>query len=274
MAGFGGTSMSTKLPSDFLYTMSELHELRELHTTQELEIRDFPTAVLPPILGNMVREVARITQTPESMAGCLSLGIVGASIGKGLKLRGHANRLTGANLYFLISADSGTGKTVCAKEIFKPFIEFDQRLLDEWINEELPGLETSEIQLKQEISSALVEWRQMEPGLEKVQALVGIAQTKKELNGIKAQINHHPRLYVENVTSEKLAHLLSNQLNECLASLSSDAADCIEILAGRYQNKETPDEGIYLKGFSGDPCRVDRVNGRAVNLKSPLLTVC
>jgi hypothetical protein len=81
-------------------------------------------------------------------------------------------------------------------------------------------------------------------------------------------------LYVENVTSERLAHLLSNQPNECLASLSSDAADCIEILAGRYQKKETTDEGIYLKGFSGDPCRVDRVNGRAINLKSPHLTVC
>ena len=104
--------------------------------------------------------------------------------------------------------------------------------------------------------------------------MVGIAQTKKELNGIKAQINHPPRLYVENVTSERLAHLLSNQPNECLASFSSDAADCIEILAGRYQKKETTDEGIYLKGFSGDPCRVDRVNGRAVNLKSPHLTVC
>jgi hypothetical protein len=274
MAGFGGNSMNTQLPSHFLSAMSKMPKRHELHSTQEFEIRDFPTAVLPPILENMVKEVARITQTPESMAGCLSLGIVGASIGKGLKLRGHANRPTGGNLYILISADSGTGKTVCAKEIFKPFIEFDQYLLDEWINEELPGLETSEIQLKEEISSALREWRQMEPGLEKEQALVGIAQTKKELNGIKAQINHPPRLYVENVTSERLAHLLSNQPNECLASLSSDAADCIEILAGRYQKKETTDEGIYLKGFSGDPCRVDRVNGRAVNLKSPHLTVC
>ena len=239
--------MHAKLPSDFLPESTELHELHELHSTQELEIRDFPTAVLPPILENMVKEVAKVTQTPESMAGCLSLGIVGASIGKGLKLRGHANRPSGGNLYILIGADSGTGKTVCAKEIFKPFIEFDQNLLDEWINEELPGLETSEIQLKEEISSALREWRQMEPGLEKEQALVGIAQTKKELNGIKAQINHPPRLYVENVTSERLAHLLSNQPNECLASLSSDAADCIEILAGRYQKKETTDEGIYLK---------------------------
>ena len=113
--------MNTQLPSHFLSTMSKMPKIRELHSTQEFEIRDFPTAVLPPILADMVKEVARITQTPESMAGCLSLGIVGASIGKGLKLRGHANRPTGGNLYILIGADSGTGKTVCAKEMFKAF---------------------------------------------------------------------------------------------------------------------------------------------------------
>ena len=75
MAGFGGTSMRAKLPSDFLPTMSKMHELRELHSTHESEIQDFPTAVLPPVLADMVKEVARITQTPESMAGCLILGI-------------------------------------------------------------------------------------------------------------------------------------------------------------------------------------------------------
>ena len=121
--------MSTQLPSHFLPTMSKMHELHELHSAQGFEIRDFPTAVLPPILGNMVKEVARITQTPESMAGCLILGIISASIGKGIKLKGHAKRVTSGNLYILISADSGTGKTLCAKEIFKPFIEFDQNLI-------------------------------------------------------------------------------------------------------------------------------------------------
>jgi hypothetical protein len=84
--------------------MSELHKMHELHSTQEFQIRDFPTAVLPPILGNMVKEVARITQTPESMAGCLILGIISASIGKGIKLKGQAKRVTSGNLYLLLSA--------------------------------------------------------------------------------------------------------------------------------------------------------------------------
>jgi hypothetical protein len=267
--------MSTKLPSDFFPTMSKMHELRELHSTQGSEIQDFPTAVLPPILADMVKEVARITQTPESMAGCLILGIISASIGKGLKLKGHANRLTGANLYILISADSGTGKTLCAKEIFKPFIDFDQKQSDKWRNERLPELQRDKIRLKERLRNTRRGMVGDVPQMEREQVIENIiVETQIAIASVEAQINHQPRLYVENVTSEKLAHLLSNQPNECLASLSSDAADCIEILAGRYQNKETTDEGIYLKGFSGDPCRVDRVNGRAVNLKSPHLTVC
>ena len=59
--------MSTKLPSDFFPTMSKMHELRELHSTQGSEIQDFPTAVLPPILADMVKEVARITQTKPDL---------------------------------------------------------------------------------------------------------------------------------------------------------------------------------------------------------------
>ena len=141
--------MSAKLPSDFLPTMSKMHELRELHSTHESEIQDFPTAVLPPVLADMVKEVARITQTPESMAGCLILGIISASIGKGIKLKGQAKRVTSGNLYLLLSAESGTGKTLCAKEIFKPFIDFDQDRLNRWRDEELPELLKSKIRFEE-----------------------------------------------------------------------------------------------------------------------------
>ena len=54
--------MRTKLPSDFLPTMSELHDMHELHTTQET--KRFPTHLLPRVLGDLVKEVARVTQTP------------------------------------------------------------------------------------------------------------------------------------------------------------------------------------------------------------------
>ena len=265
--------MSIQLPSHYLPTMSKMHELHELHSTQGFEIQDFPTAVLPPILGKMVKEVARITQTPESMAGCLILGIISASIGKGIKLKGHAKRVTSGNLYILISADSGTGKTLCAKEIFKPFIAFDQDRLNRWRDEELPELLKSKIRFEEELTETRKELQKAPTTKEKERIMNTLVGIKTSIASTKSRINQEPRLYVDNLTSEKMAHLLSAQPNECLASLSSDAADCIEILAGRYQKKDNTDENLYLKAFSGDTCRVDRVNGSAINLESPHLTV-
>jgi hypothetical protein len=57
-----------------------------------------------------------------------------------------------------------------------------------------------------------------------------------------------------------------------LASLSSDARDVVNNLKGRYRQGVT-DEGIYLKAYSGDYCRVDRVMREPVVLRRPCLTV-
>ena len=48
--------MNTQLPSHFLSAMSKIPKRHESHSTQEFEIQDFPTAVLPPILADMVKD--------------------------------------------------------------------------------------------------------------------------------------------------------------------------------------------------------------------------
>ena len=101
--------MSEKLPSDFLPANIELHDM---HSAQDAE--PFSTHLLPPVLGDIVKEVARVTKTPEAMAGALALGIVSASIGKGLSISGHAGRITPSNIYVLLGAKSGPGKSKCA----------------------------------------------------------------------------------------------------------------------------------------------------------------
>ena len=141
--------MSEKLPSDFLPANIELHELHELHSAQDAE--PFPTHLLPPVLGDIVKEVARVTQTPEAMAGPLALGIVSASIGKGLSIKGNAGRITPSNIYVLLGAKSGTGKSECAKIIFKPFIDYAKEKHIEWIEEELPELQAEKGHLEAEI---------------------------------------------------------------------------------------------------------------------------
>ena len=82
---------------------------------------------------------------------------------------------------------------------------------------------------------------------------------------------HAPTLSCEDITSEKLADLLSKN-DEQLASLSADALSIVNILLGRYNKLDRTDEGLYLKAFSGDPCTVHRMSRDPISLESPCLT--
>jgi len=256
--------MNAKLPSDFLPQSTELHDMHELHTTQET--KPFPTHLLPKVLGDLVKEVARVTQTPEAMAGPLTLGIVSASIGKGLASKGHAGRITPPNLYILLGAKSGTGKSECAKIIFKPFIDYANEKHQEWIEEVLPELEADKECIKDEIKELIKGLKSNGGNADKLK------EAKKKLARKESEMLKEPRYHADNVTGEKLAILISNQTNESLALLSSDARDCIDILDGKYQKNKT-DESIYLKAYSRDCCTFDRVNRPSIIIKEPQLTV-
>ena len=62
------------------------------------------------------------------------------------------------------------------------------------------------------------------------------------------------------------------QNQEQLASLSPDAGNIVNILLGQYSKLDRTDEGIYLKSFSGDNCRVDRQGREPVLLLRPCLS--
>jgi hypothetical protein len=57
-----------------------------------------------------------------------------------------------------------------------------------------------------------------------------------------------------------------------LASLSADAVAIVNILPGRYNKLDRTDEGIYLKAFTGDRCKVDRQSRESVLVESPCLS--
>jgi hypothetical protein len=92
---------------------------------------------------------------------------------------------------------------------------------------------------------------------------------KKALAEVEAGL-FAPALSCENVTSEKLAVMLAHN-QEQIASLSPDAGDIVNNLLGRYSKLDRTDEGIYLKAFSGDNYRVDRLGREPVLLQRPCL---
>ena len=77
-------------------------------------------------------------------------------------------------------------------------------------------------------------------------------------------------LCVEDVTTEKLAPMLSRP-GETLFSVSSDAGAVVNNLLGRYSKGDRTDESIYLKAWTGERVKVDRLGRESVLLERPCL---
>ena len=86
-----------------------------------------------------------------------------------------------------------------------------------------------------------------------------------------ASPSKHPQLFVEDITSERLANVLAEN-DERTCYFSSDARKFIDVTMGCYKDRGT-DEAFLLKSFSGDPCSVERNNGQHIYLRNPLVNI-
>jgi hypothetical protein len=202
----------------------------------------FPTRALPPPLRDVVKAVSELHRVPESLAACCALAVTSAAIGKGLKVSSIPGMSAPANLYLMVGARSGTGKSVVFETLTKPIKDCEKRLTDEWRNRHQPDANAEETDEQSE------EPERVENGEAREAA---------------------PALVCENITSEALAMTLSSN-HECLASMSADARDVMAIVSGRYGGRG--DEALYLKAFSEDTCVINRASRPAIRLDSPNLT--
>jgi hypothetical protein len=235
------------------------------------KVQPFPLHHLPPTAQAMAEATARTERTPETLAGGCVLSILSASIGAGLQVESGSNRVTRANLYILLSAESGSGKSETYRHVVKPFMDFEQQIVDRWKANTLPGLQAEADILESEIAKLKRGAFNCKSSVERAEIYDALKAKKKALAEIGAGLNA-PRLCCEDVTSEKLAVMLGHN-QEQLASLSSDAGAVVNILLGCYNKADRTDESVYLKAFSGDNCRVDRQTREPVLLDHPCLVV-
>lgn len=232
--------------------------------------KTFPTDCLPELMAEMVYESARVNRVPECLPGCYALGVVSAAIGSGIEVERDAGKTTRGNLMILVSAESGCGKSEAFGEFVKPLVDKETALNEEFKADTLPGLladkDAAEGALKRlkgmlskELESIAVDGLKHE-----------IKDERAKLGLIEAALNRWPRLIVEESTPEQLGRIAEGQAGEAIASLSADAREIVALLKGKYADKGTG-EALYLKLFSGDSCRVDRVGRESVILNSPCL---
>jgi hypothetical protein len=149
-------------------------------------------------------------------------------------------------------------------------LEFEADRVKAWKNGIKPELLADQKILEEEIAKLKKTAATAADSTEREEIRAALKGKLAALDQIEAKLCA-PALSCEDVTGEKLAVLLAHN-GEQMASLSADAVSIVNILLGRYNKLDRTDEGIYLKAFTGDRCKVDRLSREPVLLESPCLS--
>lgn len=220
----------------------------------------FPVGALPPDIAAYVSAVAESTQTPVDMAGTVSLSMLSVCLQGKYRIRGKRDWLEPLNTYVLVAAPPSERKSAVLHMMLEPVNEY-------------------EFQYNQRNAAAVEGSRMRKRVLERKQKAVGdrVAKGKadaEEMEQIAREISDFEearplQLYVDDITTEKLVSVIS--ANRGRAALVSSEGGIFDTLAGIYTKNVNID--VMLKGYSGDPIRVDRIGRESESIMNPALTV-
>jgi hypothetical protein len=164
-------------------------------------------------------------------------------------------------LYTLLVADPGEKKSAVLAKVRKPLYDWQEKK-----NKELAA------QIKSSQRAKMILDRKLKKAEEKVAN--NTPGSESELSELYHELDqfdevHEVRLFVDDVTTEKLASIMAQQ-GESISIVSSEGG-IFQILAGRYAGG-SPNIDLLLKSFNSEPCTVDRMSRSNVSLVAPKLS--
>lgn len=219
---------------------------------------------LPEVITDVVNDSVRVHGTDPDIPMTVALATVSAALGRGLQLQGMDSRRTSANIYAVASADSASGKSSVTSPFVQPFFEYEATQLEAFGHDTLPSLKAEKHILEADRVRVLKD-----KDASTQDRIQRVREIEKRLAEIERE-SQPPRLIAEDVTTQKLAMLM--QRDEQMFIYSPDARDVLLNITGRHNNGDA-DDGVFLKGFSNEPCTVDRVGRAPVALSRPCLAM-
>ena len=223
-------------------------------------IMPFPADALPDDIADYVKAVAESTQTPVDMAGTAALAAVAVCTQGKYKIRGKADWVEPLNGYFIVINPPSERKSAVEHSIVKPLDAYE----NQYNTRNAGAVEASKMR------KHILEKRQkaiedkVSKGNAEMEELDRIAQEVADFEEVRPL-----QLYVDDITTEKLVSVMS--ANKGRAALVSSEGGIFDTLAGIYTKNVNID--VMLKGYSGDPIRVDRIGRESENIMDPALTI-
>lgn len=230
----------------------------------ENNLPDFPTESLPGTLSGFVECLSESTQTPEEMAGILSLGVLSTAFQSKMDVEITPDWKEPLCLYTVAVAPPGERKSAVISALTKPIFEYEAE------QREFEAVEIAQNQTERALLEKALTCAQNK-------ALKGKSDfdaCRQEALDISAQLaefeDKHPfRLLTDDVTTEKLVDLMDAQRG-CMTVCSAEGG-VFDAMNGRYDKGVNFD--VYLKGHAGDPIIVDRIGRKPNNIQNPRLTM-
>ena len=220
----------------------------------------FPIEALPDNIADYVTAVAESTQTPVDMAGVVSISMLSVCLQGKYRIQGKADWFEPLNTYALAIAPPSERKSAVQHMMLKPINEYELQY-----NQRNAALvESSKMQKRvlERRQKALED--QVAKGKADAQEMERIAQEVADFREVLPM-----QLYVDDITTEKLVSVIS--ANHGRAALISSEGGIFDTLAGIYTKNVNID--VMLKGYSGDPIRVDRIGRESESIMNPALTI-
>ena len=230
----------------------------------EISTPDFPTESLPGALSSFVESIAESTQTPEEMAGILSLGVLAAAFQSKFTVEITPDWKEPLCLDCVAVAPPGERKTAVISALTKPVYEYEAE------RREIEAVEIAQNQTERALLEKALE-------AAKNSATKGkgnFAEKRAQALELSAQLaefkDMYPfRLLADDTTPEKLVDLMDMQ-GGCITVCSAEGG-VFDSMAGRYEKGGNFD--VYLKGHAGDMIVVDRIGRRTNSIPNPRLTM-
>lgn len=213
--------------------------------------------MLPERLQAMVRSVATVFRVPDVMPAVIALTMLSATISRGLRIASGKGRKTMANIYSLVSADSGTGKTSVLRVLREPLDINQAHMKIHGRQSGLNRLGTKKSRPRRRSFEDNEDYEYNDG--------VSFIPSRKE----KPAKEPDPRLICSEVTGPALARLLQ-QNHQGILIATAEAGNLLDEAA----KATSPLGQLLLKGFSGDHVEIDRVSTDPIVMEEPCISAC
>ena len=244
----------------------------------------FPVDALSASMRAIAEELAIVHSVPVELPGMCALGTVSGSLGLAFMLEGAVLGKGGCfgGLYIIPGAAKSSGKGSVANYLVRPLIEASSALEAAFREAQLPRLKSEKSLLEKRLSYLENQYAKGRNGSNAGSSLLNQAErhalqleheeAKERVEELERLIKAQPTYWVENTTSEKLGELMHSNRSGLLI-YSPEGAETLRVVLGKYRKDGHADCDLFLKSYSVEPCRVDRISRGVCQIERPWLSV-